>query len=67
MTFPIPNLAYTRTYRFGMDHIAKLSFLAGALKKDQSEIVREAIDEYYERHADVDSDPTAPVETYQAD
>lgn len=52
MTFPLPNLAYTRTYRFGMEHIAKLSFLADVLKKDQSEIVRDAIDEYFERHAD---------------
>lgn len=52
MTFPLPNLAYTRTYRFGMEHIAKLSFLAGVLNKDQSEIVRDAIDEYFERHSD---------------
>ena len=27
MEYPLPNLAYTRTYRFGMEHIAKLIFL----------------------------------------
>lgn len=65
VTFPLPNLAYTRTYRFGMDHIAKLSFLADALKKDQSEIVRDAIDEYYERYSENEKAPTG--ETQSAD
>lgn len=51
-SYPLPNLAYTRTYRFGMDQIAKLSHLANLLRMDQSAIVRDAIDEYFERHAD---------------
>ena len=50
MDIPLPNLPYTRTYRFGMEHIAKLSMLAEMLRKDQSAIVREAIDEYYARN-----------------
>jgi predicted transcriptional regulator len=62
-TYPLPNLAYTRTYRFGMDHIAKLSHLAEALHKDQSEIVREAIDEYYARFASDEAAPETPDNT----
>lgn len=57
--YPLPNLPYARTYRFGMEHIAKLSHLAETLQKDQSEIVRTAIEEYYERHAD--DQPAAEV------
>jgi len=48
---PLPNLTYARTYRFAAEHIEKLAHLSSTLRKDQSEIVREALDEYYERHS----------------
>lgn len=67
MTFPLPNLAYTRTYRFGMEHIAKLSFLAETLRKDQSEIVREAIDEYFEKHSGAPMPGDAESQSVAAD
>ena len=51
--FPLPNLVYSRTFRFALDHIAKLSDLSQRLRKDQSEIVREAIDEYFDRHMEL--------------
>ena len=49
-SIPLPNLAYTRTYRLSTDHVHKLRELSAKLRKDNSEIVREAIDEYYQRH-----------------
>jgi predicted DNA-binding protein len=50
--FPLSNFPYTRTYRFSMEDIAKLSDLSQRLRKSQAEIVREALCEYYENHKD---------------
>ena len=52
MEIPLPNLPYTRTYRMSMETIAQLSYLAEKFGKDQSKILREAIDEYYCRHVE---------------
>lgn len=62
MEIPLPNLPYTRTYRFGIEHIAKLGMLAEMLRKDQSVIVREAIDEYYARYVDEGAPKIVSVE-----
>lgn len=48
----LPNLPYSRTFRFGLITVTQLSQLSGTLEMDQSAIVRDAIDEYFERHAD---------------
>lgn len=48
--FPLPNFPYTRTYRFGLEHVAMLSDLAQRLRMDQAEIVRLAIEEFFARH-----------------
>jgi predicted DNA-binding protein len=50
--FPLSNFPYTRTYRFSMEDIAKLSDLSQRFRKSQSDIVREALNEYYENHKD---------------
>lgn len=50
--FPLSNFPYTRTYRFSMEDIAKLSDLSQRLRKSQAEIIRESLDEYYENHKD---------------
>ena len=53
MTAPNPNeMPINRLFSMRMPQIAKLSDLSQRLDKDQSEIVREALDEYYERHAE---------------
>lgn len=61
---PLSNFPYTRTYRFGEEHIRKLVHLSEASRKDQSEIVREALDEYFERHAP--ALPTPPTQEPQS-
>ena len=55
--FPLPNLVYSRTFRFALDHIAKLSDLSQRLRMDQSEIVRLAVDEFFARHAEDQPQP----------
>ena len=47
----------TRTYSMRMLHIAKLSDLSHRLRMDQSEIVRQAIDEFFARHAEDQPQP----------
>lgn len=53
MNYPIPeDTPINKTYSLRMMQIAKLSDLSTRLRKSQSDIVREAIDEYYESHKD---------------
>ena len=53
MNYPIPeDTPINKTYSLRMIQIAKLSDLSNRLRKNQSDIVREAIDEYYENHKD---------------
>ena len=51
MNYPIPeDTPINKTYSLRMMQIAKLSDLSIRLRKSQSDIIREAIDEYYENH-----------------
>ena len=62
---PLPNLVYSRTYRFAEEHIRKLAHLSAVSNKEQSEILREALDEYYERHIRVVPTPQSAQDGQQ--
>ncbi len=61
MNVPLSNYPYTRTYRFGEEHVTKLIDMAQTLRKDQAEIVREAVEEYFERHMPQTSQAATPA------
>jgi predicted transcriptional regulator len=46
------DLAVTQSFTLTIGHIAKLSEMALKLDMNKSEIVRQAIDKYFEWHAD---------------
>jgi len=43
MNVPLPKLPYSRTYRFGEEHISILNKISKLTGKDQAELVREGI------------------------
>ena len=53
MDYKLPEeTSIPRTYSMRMLQIARLSDLSQRLRMDQSEIVRQAVDEYFARHND---------------